>query len=512
MPKLPPTARHSFLLKVAAAIALIALADGMVSGWLALPVPATMALGWIVALAVAAASIRRDRAARLALLTALVFALVLIEDPSLLAWAMFWVAIASAALLPRHRFDDAARWTVRLALHAIAGIAAPFRDAHRVSRIGRNGQRQQVRAVAGLLTLPIAGGAAFLALFADANPIISAALDRITLPSLFDILQHGVVWTVVLLGIWASLRPHAVVRLADTIGRDGWRGLPEMPVATIALSLITFNAVFAVQNALDLAFLWRGAALPVGITLADYAHRGAYTLIAVALLAGLFVLVALRPDGAGARRPALRRWLILWIGQTLLLVASSILRLIDYIAAYSMTVLRLSALAWMALVGIGLVLIGWRLLANRSAAWLVNANALAAMLVLSAASVVDLGATAAAWNVRHARTAGDLDLCYLGSLGPSAVLSLIALERRVRGAALQDRVAAVRADTMATLEDQQANPQDWSWRGARRLRAAQAMLESRPHIVRPAPNNRRCDGTPLPPPSTPSPLTAGAEQ
>ena len=512
MPKPPPTARHSFLLKVAAAIGLVALADGMVTGWLALPVPATMALGWTLALAVAVAAIGRDRAARIALLTALAFALVLVEDPSPLAWVMFWVALASAALLPRHRFDDAARWAIRLALHAIAGIAAPFRDAYRVGRIGRNGRRRQVRAVAGLLVLPIAGGAAFLALFAGANPIIGAALDRIALPSPSGVLQHGFIWSVILLGTWASLRPHPVVRLVDTIGTDGWRGLPEAPVATIGLSLITFNAVFAVQNGLDLAFLWSGAALPAGITLADYAHRGAYTLIAAALLAGLFVLVALRPDGAGARQPALRRWLILWIGQTLLLVASSILRLVDYIEAYSMTVLRLSALAWMALVGVGLVLIGWRLLANRSAAWLLNANALAAMLVLSAASVIDLGATAAAWNVRHARTARDLDLCYLGSLGPSAVLSLIALERRVQGAALQDRVASVRAETMATLVYQQANPEDWSWRGARRLTAAQAALGAKPRIARPAPNGRRCDGTPFPPPSAPAPLTNGAEQ
>ncbi len=511
MPRPPSPARFSFYRKVAAAIMLVALADGMLNGWLHVPLPATFALCWTAALAFAVAAVRRDQRARAALLLALAFALLLFEDPSLLSWSLFWAATASAALLPRHRFDDAARWAMRLGLHALSGIAAPFRDAARLGRLGHGERRQRVRTIVRMLTLPLVGGACFIALFAGANPIISAAFDRIALPSPAIVIAHGVIWCIVLLGTWASFRPHRIVGLVGARGASDLYHLPEMPVATLGLSLITFNVVFAVQNALDLAFLWSGAALPAGITLADYAHRGAYTLIAAALLAGLFVLVALRPDGAAARRPALRRWLVLWIGQTLLLVASSILRLFDYIAAYSMTVLRLSALAWMLLVAVGLVLIVWRLLAARSAAWLINANAVAAALVLSAASVIDLGATAAAWNVRHARTASDLDLCYLRKLGPSALMSLIVLERRVRGARLQDRVAFVRAEAMRILIEQQANPQDWSWRGARRLRAAETALGPHPRAFAATGHGRDCDGTPFPPPS-PAPLTPGPEQ
>ncbi|KQM64972.1 hypothetical protein ASE75_07895 [Sphingomonas sp. Leaf17] len=510
MPRPPSPARFSFHRKVAAAIALVALADGMLNGWLAVPLPAIFALCWTAVLAFAVAAVRRDRRARAALLLALAFALLLVEDPTLLGWSLFWTAIASAALLPRHRFDDAARWAMRLGLHALSGIAAPFHDTARLTRLGRDGQWWRPRTVAATIALPLIGGICFVALFAGANPIISAAFDRIALPSPAIAIAHGVIWCVVLLGTWASFRPHAIIGLVGARGTGPVQRLPDVPVATLGLSLITFNIVFAVQNALDIAFLWSGAALPAGITLADYAHRGAYTLIAAALLAGLFVLVALSPDGAAARQPALRRWLVLWIGQTLLLVASSILRLFDYIAVYSMTVLRLSALAWMLLVAVGLILIVWRLLTARSAAWLINANALAAALVLSAAGVIDLGATAAAWNVRHAHTAGNLDLCYLRGLGPSALLSLIALERRVRGARLQDRVAFVRAEAMQILIEQQANPQDWSWRGARRLRAAETALGPHPRAVAATTNGRNCDGTPFPPP--PAPLTPGPEQ
>ena len=68
-------------------------------------------------------------------------------------------------------------------------------------------------------------------------------------------------------------------------------------------SLILFNALFALQTGLDLAYLWGGANLPDGMSHAEYAHRGAYPLIATALLAAGFVLIAMRPEWAGASIP-----------------------------------------------------------------------------------------------------------------------------------------------------------------------------------------------------------------
>ncbi len=102
------------------------------------------------------------------------------------------------------------------------------------------------------------------------------------------------------------------------------------------------------------------------MSLAEYAHRGAYPLIATALLAGLFVLVALRP-GQADRQQAAGRAAWWWPGsaQNLLLVASSILRTADYIEAYALTRFRIAAMIWMVLVGLDLVLICWRMLARQ---------------------------------------------------------------------------------------------------------------------------------------------------
>ncbi|MFC3581694.1 DUF4153 domain-containing protein [Sphingomonas hylomeconis] len=503
--------RFSFAAKLAGLAALMACADILLFRS-AGPAPGIFALAWAGMLLLVLGPVRRRVGALVSLCAALLFALVLIDAPSLLAWVMFWTALSLAALLPRHRFDDAARWAQRLVMHGALGLATPFRDAWTLRLIKRSDDRAGIRAVGKVVALPLLGSALFLALFTWANPLIADTFAQLDLPNGMTAVLHALLWIGVSLLVWPSLRPFPAARRFGKRAAERRPILPDVPLGTLTLSLCCFNAVFALQNALDLTFLWSGARLPGTVTLADYAHRGAYTLIATAILAGLFVLLALRPGSAGAQSPMVRRLLVLWVAQNLMLVASSVLRLIDYIEAYSLTVWRISALAWMGLVGMGLVLICWRLLAGRSAAWLINANALAATVVLSAASVVDLGATAAQWNVAHARTTNDLDLCYLRGLGASALLPLIALERRVSGAALQDQVAFVRQEALDDALWQQRSPWTASLRNARRLDKALAM--SGPAAVKPrdAPEGRSCDGSwlPAPPFAVPAPAPAPA--
>jgi hypothetical protein len=174
----------------------------------------------------------------------------------------------------------------------------------------------------------------------------------------------------------------------------------------VTISLVAFNALFALQNGLDLAFLWSDAPLPEGMTLAEYAHRGAYPLILTALLAGGFVLVTTRPGTAIGESPLIRRLVYVWIGQNVFLVASTMLRTIDYIEAYLLTELRIEALLWMALVALGLVLICVRLSLGKTSAWLINANLAAAALVLAASAALDMtGLPPAGTSITPARWA-----------------------------------------------------------------------------------------------------------
>src|SRR5271166_461334 len=77
------------------------------------------------------------------------------------------------------------------------------------------------------------------------------------------------------------------------------------------------------QTSMDMFYLWGAATLPVGLTYADYAHRGAYPLVVTALLAGWFAIVTTKPGTEPARSAFTQRLTLLWIGQNLLLVVSS---------------------------------------------------------------------------------------------------------------------------------------------------------------------------------------------
>jgi Domain of unknown function (DUF4173) len=507
----------SFFFKVAGALALAWAADGLFFLQRAGTTLGAYALLILMLFAAVRPAAFRAWPARTALVVAFLFALLLAADPSFLALWLYWTALTMAALLPRTaRFDDGWRWAHRLALHACIAPFVLVRDRIILNKAkARRGPGRIVRR-ALVLILPAIGSLVFIALFAAANPLIGDLLARIDLVPDFggELVGRLIFWSIVLGALWSVLRPPRVRLAPEAPGGDPELALPGVSVPSVALSLAAFNAIFALQNGLDLAFLWSGAALPDHVTLAEYAHRGAYPLIATALLAGLFVLITLRPGSATARSSAIRLMVTLWIAQNLLLVASTMLRTFDYIEAYSLTRLRIAALIWMGLVAIGLALICYRLLRGKSGAWLINANMLAALLALGFCASVDLGRMAAAWNIRHAREAGGrgtaLDLCYLNSLGSSALLPLVEMEARPRlPDELRMRLAWLRTRTLTALAASQADWHGWTLRGADRLATARMLVAEHRLPAFQDDTPRDCDGRLYPPdPPAPTPVVA----
>jgi hypothetical protein len=322
------SARYSFLAKMAFVVPLIAAADALfrdeVGSWLG-----GVMLAWTVALVAARPALRRGPAL-VAGGAASAFALAAAGSPGLLGWTMFWIAISIAALLPRAEgFDDAWRWAVRVAAHGVTGPFTPLIDLFRLFRPSPQRGRMTARTVAAMLALPLAMGVIFVALFASANPIIAHAFAAIRLPSIGEV----AFWLAMLALFWPAFRPsrwatRIVMALPDTE-----MTLPGASMPSVLIALGLFNAIFAVENGLDIAFLWSGAPLPAGTTIADYAHQGAYPLIVTAILAGVFVLATLKPGSDTAANPTIRRLVTLWVGQNILLVASSILRTCDYVQA-----------------------------------------------------------------------------------------------------------------------------------------------------------------------------------
>jgi hypothetical protein len=465
--------RSAFWLKQLLAVLLAGLADMALWSDRVGSTLGALGLGILLAALIVRPPTRGDRRALLAFSAAALLSLAVLDHPTLLAALLFAVVIGLAVLSKRAgRAGDAFHWAQRLMLAGLAGLIAPLLDLH---KLHKTRPRRRIRLSGGLfqLILPLLGGALFLSLFAAANPLIAQLLAQLQIPALD--FGRCMLWAAALLIAWMVLRPRLLDAPFATPGGREVR-LPGVTPTSVGLSLLLFNAIFALQNGLDIVFLWSGAALPEGVTLADYAHKGAYTLIATAILAGLFVLVALQPGSAMAKSGRLRALVVLWVAQNLLLVASSVLRTLDYVQAYSLTRLRIAALIWMGLVAVGLVLICWRMLRSKSAGWLINANVAAAGVVLAACCVVDLGAVAAAWNVRNAREVGGagtaLDLQYLKTIGEAALVPLSELERRPLDSAFRSRVEDARSELLATLAIRQASWRGWTWRGQRRLEAA----------------------------------------
>lgn len=286
--------------------------------------------------------------------------------------------------------------------------------------------------------VPLGLGAIFVLLLSSANPVIESFLPTFDLTRVLAAIDipRTILWLLFACCVWPFilLRRRASKAKADTAASITPNApLIALPAAVlnrtvILRSLLLFNALFAVQTVLDLIYLWGGGALPDGITYAGYAHRGAYPLIVTALLAGAFVIVALKPGSDEERSRPVRLLVFAFIAQNVLLVASSILRLDLYVEVYSLSYWRLAAGIWMALVATGLFLIVVRIVLGRSNRWLISVNAIVLAATLYAVNFVNLPALIANYNVTHSRQISGhgqpLDLGYLLSLGDHAIPAL----------------------------------------------------------------------------------------
>jgi hypothetical protein len=342
-----------------------------------------------------------------------------------------------------------------------------------------------------LWLMPAVLSTVFVALFAAANPVIEQwvsllnpklILEYISIPRvLFWIMMPALVWPF----IHVRWRRRTIV---TTTVADG-PVPPPLPSqvsaeflgpSTILRSLILFNLLFAAQSILDGIYLWGHVALPANMTYAAYAHRGAYPLIATALLAAAFVLAAMRPGGPAEKSKVIRPLVYLWVGQNVLLVASSILRLDLYVDRYMLTYWRIAAFIWMGLVALGLILIVARIALDRSNRWLVGANLIALTIVLYTVSLVNFDAFVSDYNLAHSSEMSGkgmmIDANYLLTLGPQALPALDKVIAHRKG----DDCLARRRDRLVEAQRLDMAWRAWGFRSWRLQRRLDAEAKSQP--------------------------------
>ncbi len=469
----PAPCRPPLAVPLLLAAAFVALADWLFYGWdLGISLP--LFLG---GLGIAGNGVGAPRNIRIVMTAAFVAGLLaVVEDINPLSVILSTLATALFVNVMTVRAPSLWPWLLLEA--ATVPLRGPFRLAGDLFGALRRMKAWTPGWLGSLVAwiVPLGIFAIFLRLLSSANPLIEHRLMQIDLRTLlgyFD-LSRTLFWAFIICVIWPLIRRRIrsrPVRPAEPGVATAAPSDPDYLLGAQAMlrSLILFNALFALQSGLDLVYLWGGATLPDGMSHAEYAHRGAYPLIATALLAAGFVLVAMRPGGAAEQSRLIRPLVLAWIGQNILLVISSIFRLDLYVAAYSLTWLRLAAFIWMLLVAAGLLLILIQIVWRKSLSWLVAANAVA--LVLYGCCFINAPRIIAAYNVSHCREIGGsgpaLDMNYLLSLGAEV---LPALEPRLpQIPALQPTIARLRSGRDA-CQDRLRRSENWRGWGFRTWR------------------------------------------
>lgn len=239
----------------------------------------------------------------------------------------------------------------------------------------------------------------------------------------------------------------------------GWQPPVERPAVSLgsmeaATVLVVVDLLFAAFVALQVAYLFGGRdpMAMAGLTYAEYARRGFFELVLVAILAGLLVVTL---DLAVARRSRVQlAGALVLLGLTAVVLVSALLRLRLYQSMYGWTELRLVVLVAIAWLAVALAVAAVLLLVRRTR-WTLHALGIATLVAVAAMNVVGPQAFVTERNLERAidpslvpdggRT--GLDTGYLVTLGDEAVVPVVAA---------WDRLPAADRDALAPALDWRA--------------------------------------------------------
>lgn len=351
-----------------------------------------------------------------------------------IAWFMMRASTVGAILLPKSVVEDVQSTQIKV------------------------GFNQHLKALA----MPVVVGGVFLVLLTTANPLLEQFLQRVTrfeFISEIDVFRL-VFWSAFACVLWPYLNlSHAWVGGIPTRKKPMQVQAPRcaalINVNSVRNSLLLFNGLFLIQTIMDLGVLTGGVALPDGMTYAEYAHRGAYPLVATAILAGVFAIIT-RSMVQGDR--ILKKLMYLWLGQNLFLVVTAAFRLSLYVEVYNLTYLRIAAFIWMGLVFVGISLILFQIAHAKSIGWLVRANLLPLSATLYLCCFFNFAWVIADYNLTSKAPPHQIDTYYICELGGFAMPAIRAFE------AENDTTLCAGHDTFLRGYNQIQNWRDWGFR------------------------------------------------
>jgi hypothetical protein len=433
----------------------------------------------------------------------------MVEEPTWLNVSYAILCTSALALINAEGFDnDFLRWLGRFFTWVLIGWTRLFVDNGIVMRwlVRRGFSPRLARGIAAWI-LPALLSTVFIGLFAWANPIISDWLGNLgtyigilidRLPELINPLRL-MFWVGFAMIAWMLLRgrvhrwtvqryptPLPPEPVIDSIDRNG------IPLGLAIRCLVLFNLIFAVENVLDVVYLYgHSSTTMTSLEYRTYVRRGAYPLVAAALLAGAFVLMTFRPRSESERSRPARGLVYIWIAQTIFLTLSAAARLYRYIDMSELTRLRVASIIWFALVAAGLFYIIWRIVAGRSNRWLINVNAVTALIALYPCCFINFDGIIADFNAKHCEEAGGggspLDIQYFRSLGPTSLAALESVSEQIPVPRRRQEASEVTRDLRAELDKDLTDWRSWTWRRQRAAHDADQVANASLLARRPAP-------------------------
>lgn len=193
----------------------------------------------------------------------------------------------------------------------------------------------------------------------------------------------------------------------------------------------TINTLFLLFVILQLTYLFGGESrvVTLGLTYAEYARKGFYELILVAILS--FVIISTAEKRVIKREDShIRSFKILSIVlvvQVVLILVSAFTRLALYENVYGFTNIRIYSHALMIWIGLVLALLAYNILSNKKRESFAFRVFLLAILFLLGMNLLNPEAFIARHNIRRYESTGKLDTAYLAHLSDDALPETLAL-------------------------------------------------------------------------------------
>lgn len=333
-------------------------------------------------------------------------------------------------------------------------ITAPWRDLLNVKRVNNN---KLLHIGIGLVILcPLL--LIFGVLFFQADLIY-----REWVKNLFDVsIDPTLVWRILrtiiltLFGggvLWTMLLPRNIK--AEEAVEDNNNPKEHLIAATL---LVCLNLFFAVFIAIQFMFLFGGHEIitKYNITYSEYAHQGFFQLVFVACLVLIISSVVYVFNYYKKKFDFVMVLLLLFIGQTMVIVASALKRMFLYMEVYGQTYLRF--LVWHFIVYLGLILIGLLLVViiKKHYHLFVKVVMVVSMIYLMYLTGINIEGKIAGYNInRYIANNNKFDISYLTTFSVDAYDSLAKLS------SVSDD--AIRVKLNQWMEQEKNHVASWSW-------------------------------------------------